>query len=102
MNRWNITNVDLNRNLIYVDINDRNYYDTLFRKIESNYSHRRQSCFKNKPIRIIIRNAYNVQQELIMQSINPTAYSNWDRRYNVSVTTRKWHGVEWDILKGNV
>jgi hypothetical protein len=98
---YHVKTIDANRNLIYVGYDAPIGFwdlDSLFRRIESRYKHKKGDL--NSPWRIVLTSMKNMADKDIVVSIDEN-YNNWDRRYNPHIKSEPWHGLAWDVLKND-
>lgn len=94
---YKVRSINKNKGIIFVESMQKSCdLSRLFRQIEVeqfrlNYT---------RPWRVIYKDASGTDYEIKMDHTRgPKSYLQWDRRYNPSVKTERWHGLAWDNLK---
>ena len=93
MTYWQVTAKDPDRNLIYVVCPDhaKPNLGRVFREVSR----------ASRAWRIIYKDFWGKDYELVLLPHWHDPLGGWDRRSNPPVRLQRWHGVAWDALKGH-
>ena len=95
MSYWTLTDKDAHRNLVYVTCREsKPNLGRVYREV-------RRASYGYRPWRIIYKDFWGTDYELVMITHWHAPAGGWDRRSNPPIRLERWHGVAWDALKGN-
>jgi len=94
MTYWTLINKDPARDLVYITCAEvKPNLGRVYREV-------RRASYAHRPWRIIYKDFWDTDYELVMLPCWPVGGS-WDRRTNPPIRLERWHGVAWDALKGS-